>query len=554
MDTAAELDAVLAEAASFNGSPAALLFASAAVSNETLSRAQASADVAGIIIADGPLPGAFFSSALPHPNRAFGLDPGSAHVWNPWGNGLALSDLRKPWFSLGPADTAAFRARLAAARARGGRVGVEFRLLMKAATDAATCRRRGWCNWVGGVSLLASLAGPAELRAAPEVVAVVASADSNGIMQTRAPGGVSDASGAVALLAAFEALGRAYGNTTAQRPAVFHWFSGEAWGYSGSKRFTELLARPFGGPYNASALFALLEAKQVGSNSPTARLQSHTPSGGHSGPVEDAVRQAAAWQRVSVTPFAPSPPVGLPPSSSHSFLLRWPATPALVLADHGAAYENRFYQSMYDTFDNVNPQLVCDAAAVLAEAVAALQVYPARVPVAVNCSLATELLRCFAQDWRCPLFREYLPAMRDAPEFPSAYAGVFQGLGAMRPQIKLLHDLATEINTPLVVPNKTCGRNADCFEQAELYSCIRGRCLLKSHSSYWEAVSPVFFNESLASDPALPYFVESDWSDVSMRLFEQDAPTTQLLTFAAGLLLTAAVTAASWLVARRVAM
>jgi nicastrin len=552
VSTAEELTAVLAEAASFNGSPAALLFAPSAVSNETLSRAQASADVAGIIIADGPLPSAPFSSALPHGNLAFGLDPQSTHVWNPWGNGMALSDLRKPWFSLGPADTAAFQARLAAARARGGRVGVEFRLFMKVASDAATCRRRGWCNWVGGVSLLGSLASPAELRAAPEVVAVLASADSNGIMQTRAPGGVSDMSGTVALLGAFEALGRAYGNRTAQRPAVFHWFSGEVWGYSGSKHFAEMLARPMGAPYNASSLYALLEAKQVGSKSPTAKLQTHSAPGGHSTVVEDALRQAATLQGVSVTPFAPTPPVGLPPASAHSFLLRWPATPAVVLTDHGATYENRFYQSMFDTFDNVKPQLVCDAAAVLAEAVAALQGYGTRVPVSVNCSLVTTLLQCFAQDWRCDLFREYLPAMKDAPEFPSAYSGVFQGTAVLRPQIKLLHDLVTEINTPLVVPNKTCGRNADCFEQAELYSCIRGRCVDKSNSRYWEALTPVFFNASLESDVSQPFFVESDWSDVSMRLFEQDAPSSQLLTFLTGLLLTAAVTVLSWLVARRV--
>jgi hypothetical protein len=62
----------------------------------------------------------------------------------------------------------------------------------------------------------------------------------------------------------------------------------------------------------------------------------------------------------------------------------------------------------------------------------------------------------------------------------------------------------------------------------------------------------VFFNASLETDVSQPFFVESDWSDVSMRLFEQDAPSTQLLTFLTGLLLTAAVTAVSWIVARRV--
>ncbi len=548
VSSASELDSVLAQASTFAGSPAAILFAPEAISNETLWRAQEAVGVAGIIIADGPLPGAPFSPAQPHPNLSFGLDPSSQHVWNPHGNGWALSNLRKPWFSLGPGDTATFRKRLTDAEAKGANVGVEFKLLMKAASDSATCLRRGWCNWVGGVSLVGSLASPQQLRQAREVVAVVASVDSNGIMQTRAPGAVSDMSGTVALMAAFEALGRAYGNATAKRPSVFHWFSAEAWGYSGSKRFVEQLMKGEA-PYNASSVFALLEAKQVGTKSQSAKLQTHA-AGSNGDVLRDALAEAASQQHVSVTPFAGG--LGLPPSSSQSFLQRLPNTPTVVLTDHGAVYENRFYQSMFDSFENADMQMVCNAASVLAEAVATLQEYPVKMPISVNCSLATELLSCFSHDWRCPLFVRYLPFMQQAPEFPSNYAGVFQGQSNMKLPIKLLHDMVTEINTPFVVPDKLCGRNADCFNNVDLYSCIRGACVDKTYTRYWDAVTPVLFNYSRASDVSLPFFTESDWSDVSMRLMEVDSPVAQVITFVAGLFVTSVATVASMWVARRV--
>lgn len=97
----------------------------------------------------------------------------------------------------------------------------------------------------------------------------------------------------------------------------------------------------------------------------------------------------------------------------------------------------------------------------------------------------------------------------------------------------MLHDILTETNTPFVVPNKTCGRNADCFNDVNRFSCIRGLCVEKTRTFYWDAVIP-----KDPSDPTLPLFAESEWMDVGMRLFEEDSPATQLTGFLAGMVLT----------------
>jgi hypothetical protein len=214
---------------------------------------------------------ATFSPADVHPNKQYGLYADSKLQWNPSGAGLITANTRKPWFSLGAYDTAAVRETLNASVSMA--TGAEFMLQMHATTDASTCLRRGWCKPVGGFSVLSMIGvqTPQELRDSPAVVAVIASADSASMFHTRSPGAVSDMSGTaclcfrvssfilriylgtVALLGAMEVLSAYSLHSTPRRPAVFHWFTGEAWGYTGSKWFTRALYNGEA-PYNATSL------------------------------------------------------------------------------------------------------------------------------------------------------------------------------------------------------------------------------------------------------------------------------------------------------------
>ncbi len=69
--------------------------------------------------------------------------------------------------------------------------------------------------------------------------------------------------------------------------------------------------------------------------------------------------------QVDVQPAAASNP-GIPPSSLSSFLRVKPSLPGVVLAEHQGPYTNPYFQSRFDTVDNIQPASLAAAAVVLA--------------------------------------------------------------------------------------------------------------------------------------------------------------------------------------------
>ena len=536
------LDDVLSSFTAFD--PAAVLVSPQILSVETIKKMQEADNVVGIIIADHNTAGnskpPSFSPDLGFPNMRFGLHADSDYAWNPASNGLMLQNLEKPWFSLGPEDTNGYLSMLE--KAGGTRVGVEFKLQMKSTMDSQTCLRRSgagprWCDPLGGVSVVASLSDREEISRAQEVVAVVASMDSSSLFHTRAPGGVADISGTVAMLAAFRALREGYGNATAARPSVFHWFTAESWGYGGSKSYVKKMMEG-NGFYNRTQISMLVEPKQVGSKSSKRRLHVHQETNEVNNNVVNALVFSAIELNVSIT--AMQPYLGIPPSSSMSFLQKLPNLPTAVLTDHEAIYENQYYHSMFDDYDNIDPALVCDAANVLANAIAKLQGYAEKKTLSANCSVVDELLKCFAGDWRCPLFREYISRMGSAPEFPTSYCGVWSGLNTMTPMTKIVHDIATEANSVSEAPFKSCNRNQDCGDLGR-FKCIRNICLDDTRTWYLEAFSPAFYKDGywkIVDDDTLPAFTESVWLEIALKTFPMVSPLTDIMTLAIGVLVT----------------
>lgn len=88
---------------------------------------------------------------------------------------------------------------------------------------------------------------------------------------------------------------------------------------------------------------------------------------------------------------------GIPPGSLSSFLRVKPSVEGAILADHGAAYRNAFYQSHLDTVDNIEPESLGAAAAIIARAVHALASSPATPSLQVHlthllCNLYLQLV------------------------------------------------------------------------------------------------------------------------------------------------------------------
>ncbi len=71
--------------------------------------------------------------------------------------------------------------------------------------------------------------------------------------------------------------------------------------------------------------------------------------------------------QIDVQPAAASNP-GIPPSSLSSFLRVKPSLLGVVLAEHQGPFTNPYYQSQFDTVDNIQPASLAAAAVVLARA------------------------------------------------------------------------------------------------------------------------------------------------------------------------------------------
>lgn len=534
-----------------SGGGLALLIAPSAISTRLLGQVQANDAVIGVIFEDhsdtNPPPGAW-SPADGFPNKRFGLHPASTHVWNPNGNGLMNANLRKPWYSLGATDSAAIKGQLEEAAKRGGgvQVGAEFTLQMMATTDATTCLRRNWCQPLGGYSTGGALgvASLAALKQAPEVVAVVASLDSASLFHTRSPGAVSDMSGSVALIAAFDALSSLNAAHRATRPAVFHWFTGEAWGYMGSKAFVKAMGQG-NMPFNATSIFALLEAKQVG----TRQVQGLFVHSERDSPnvARKALLDAAAAAGVGVTP-AKAGGWGIPPSSTMSFLLANSSVTHAVLTDHDEVYANQFYHSIFDDLANVDSDLVCKAANVLARAVASLQGFndttiAAVADFSVNCSLVDDLISCLAKSWNCSMMKDYLGEQLQV-EYPSNYVGVWNRGGFSIP-VKFVHDIIAErsafANPTVEKPEPLCERvQYPCGNDTG--RCIRNKCVdlgLVWYVPGWSSGiewsnGPVpswgWHVVDTSVNNTLPVFVESNWNSLSLRTFVQEDPAVQFVS------------------------
>ncbi len=101
-----------------------------------------------------------------------------------------------------------------------------------------------------------------------------------------------------------------------------------------------------------------------------------------------------------------------------------------MLADHNATYASPYYDSDWDRAQNVDAQLVCQAATLLAHSMYTLAMAPGSemVPLTADCALVAQLLECMISNASCELFRgPVLPPSARVGEY-SHYVGVFQGV------------------------------------------------------------------------------------------------------------------------------
>ncbi|MEJ1270371.1 nicastrin [Cricetulus griseus] len=218
---------------------------------------------------------------------------------------------------------------------------------MHAVISTATCMRRSFIQSTFSInpeivcdplsdynvwSMLKPINTSGALEPDDRVVVAATRLDSRSFFWNVAPGAESAVASYVTQLAAAEALHKASDVATLPRNVMFVFFQGETFDYIGSSRMVyDMENGKF--PVRLENIDSFVELGQVED-----LLVTLEKSG--AGVPEVVLRRQNQSQ-------------ALPPSSLQRFL-RARNISGVVLADHSGSFHNRYYQSIYDTAENIN--------------------------------------------------------------------------------------------------------------------------------------------------------------------------------------------------------
>nr|XP_056709433.1 LOW QUALITY PROTEIN: nicastrin [Euleptes europaea] len=346
-----------------------------------------SSRISGVAVAMAkPSPAGGFSPGSKCPNDGFGVyssEYGSQYAhcnrmeWNPLGNGLFYEDFSFPIFLLQDEnETQVIKQCYQTYNLpRNGSVpqyplcAMQLFSHMHAVTSTVTCMRRTSLQSTFSInpevicdplsdynvwSTLKPINVSATLNSTEKVIMVATRIDSHSMFWNVAPGAESAVASFVTHLAAAEAIHKVPGVEALPKNIMFTFFQGESFDYIGSSRMAyEMQKNKF--PFRLENIDCFLELGQIA-------LRNSSVLWMHTDPVTQknlsvqignmvaALRNSTGATRVEVHEIGSSQ--ALPPSSFQRFL-RLKEIPGVVLADHSASFQNKYYQSIYDTAENI---------------------------------------------------------------------------------------------------------------------------------------------------------------------------------------------------------
>jgi len=308
---------------------------------------------------------------------------------------------------------------------------------------------------------------------------------------------------------------------------VFAAFDAESYGYLGSKQFVKELILNQSAFKNLSLdkLSHIIEAKQVGSMQATS-LFIHSKHSNFANTMNNLKAQLGVAVEI-----ANSTGPGMPPSSLTSFASLRPTRliESLVLTDHFSNYSNRYFDSVFDDYRNVNSELVCAAATLIFRTLVKIgSPSTDAISLKVNCSLVVEMLNCLSRNVSCSEARDLLPKFDGpVPDSPSHYPSVFVASRFTLHQ-RFVHDWISDRSA--VAVGGVCDVNKPNCVEGEI--CLRGRCK-RSYTRYVDATSAnvklvvgdIFaYFQILDEQSADPLWTEADWTPIGFRTFSLTNP------------------------------
>ncbi|XP_071696314.1 nicastrin isoform X2 [Rutidosis leptorrhynchoides] len=538
--------------------------------------------VAGVLVESGTQNQTHVTGSSPDnkfPQAEFAPYQNSKFKWNPTGSGIMWKPYDFPIFLLSESSTQTlqeFVVKNANKMEKYATEVTEFDLVMqttKAGTrDSESCLKEGTCLPLGGYSVWSALQtnGSDSSKEKPIVLAV-SSMDSASFFRDKSPGAESPLSGFISLLAAVDALSRIEGLDTLDKQLVFVVFTGEAWGYLGSRRFLLELSQHTDAVkgINHTLIEAVIEVGSVGKGYDQGVKTFYAHTTGVSSATNKTLnalkkaRDSLGTENIKYSAASESNP-GIPPSSFMSFATQNPHTAGFVLEDFDSVFTNKFYHSHLDDLSNINSSAIVAAASLVARTLYIIASNTNHISdsslnsVKVNTTLVDELLSCLLScelGLSCDLVKQYIYPFSTCP---SHYVGVIQGEPSSVPYLNYVGDVSRFVWNFMADKTSTQVKNVspcsgNCTKTGGV--CIKqeidgkGVCVisktryipsystrLKYDSETWSVLP------SSSSDPmgaVDPIWTESNWNTISLRVYSVQSNFYDHFILVAGVALTA---------------
>uniref|UniRef100_A0A250YKV1 Nicastrin n=1 Tax=Castor canadensis TaxID=51338 RepID=A0A250YKV1_CASCN len=347
--------------------------------------------IAGLAVTlDKPNSTLGFSPSVQCPNDGFGVYSNSygsefAHcketLWNSVGNGLAYEDFSFPIFLLEDENETKVikqcyqdhNLSLNGSAPTFPLCAMQLFSHMHAVISTATCMRRSFIQSTFSInpeivcdplsdynvwSMLKPVNTSGTLEPDDRVIVAATRLDSRSFFWNVAPGAESAVASFITLLAAAEALHKAPDVSTLPRNVMFVFFQGETFDYIGSSRMVyDMEKGKF--PVRLENIDSFVELGQVALRTSLDLWMYTDPMSQKNESVQNQVEDLLATLERSgvgvptVVLKRLNQSWALPPSSLQRFL-RARNISGVVLADHFGSFNNRYYQSIYDTAENIN--------------------------------------------------------------------------------------------------------------------------------------------------------------------------------------------------------
>lgn len=432
--------------------------------------------------------------------------------------------------------------------------------------DSESCLQEQTCFPLGGYSVWSSLPpiNNSSTNHSKPIILTVASMDSASFFRDKNLGAESPISGLIALLAAVDSLSHVNGLDDLGKQLVFSVFTGEAWGYLGSRRFLfelDLQSEAVNG-LNSSLIETVIEIGSVGKGF----SQGNSTFFAHTAAVSLATNETLnalkhardSLENITVSSASTLNP-GIPPSSLMAFLKKNPSTSGMVLEDFDTSFSDKFYHSHLDDMSNINSSAIVAAASLVARTLYILASDDKNLSstaldaINVNASLVEELMSCLLDcepGLSCELVKSYIVPTNQCPNH---YVGVILGEPSSNPYLGYVDDVSRFIWSFLADRTSSSMEDAssDCSKECSNKGgvCIKaevdgkGVCAI-STTRYVPAYSTRLNYESGtwrvlpsdSSDPmgmVDPVWTESNWDTIRLRVYTvQDAAFDRLVLLA----------------------